>query len=477
MYKLLLCWRYLINRYLALACIVSIMLGVATLIVVNSVMAGFSTKLKERLHGLLSDVLVESLVQDGFGDPEGKMERIWKSPLSDKIEAMTPTLEIPGLVQLDYRGRPMPPRPVRLIGIEPKGRARIGGFAEFLTDPRNRQDPSFELSAEVRRRHDAKYGIPILPLPLPAVPGPDGVPPPEPLPEEPKILRNIIVGYAIANFRERHVSPGKPAEDVPVLERGDEVVVITVSGQMRSFGEEKLRPVDDKVVVADIFKSEMSEYDANYVFVPLDWLQHLRTMDNRASALQIKLKNYRDAPEVVKHLRQMFTREDAYLVETWEDKQGTILAAISTERGLLNVLLFMIIGVAGFGILAIFAMIVAEKKRDIGILKALGAPNGGVLRIFIGYALLLGLVGAVLGTILGLALTVNLNEIEHLLTRLTGQEIFSREVYYFDRIPTTIQPWMVAWVNIGAVAIALIFSVLPALRAALLHPVQALRYE
>ena len=79
MYKLLLCWRYLISRYLALACIVSIMLGVATLIVVNSVMAGFSTKLKDRLHGLLSDVLVESLVHNGFLNPEEKMQRIWSS--------------------------------------------------------------------------------------------------------------------------------------------------------------------------------------------------------------------------------------------------------------------------------------------------------------------------------------------------------------------------------------------------------------
>src|SRR5947209_13880323 len=120
----------------------------------------------------------------------------------------------------------------------------------------------------------------------------------------------------------------------------------------------------------------------------------------------------------------MFPRDDAYLVETWEDKQGTILAAISTERGLLNVLLFMIIGVAGFGILAIFAMIVAEKKRDIGILKALGAPNGGVLRIFIGYALLLGLVGAALGTVLGLAITVHLNGIEQFIGRLTGEAMF-----------------------------------------------------
>ena len=91
MYKLLLCWRYLLTRYLALACIISVMLGVATLIVVNSVMAGFSTKLKDRLHGLLSDVLVESIDFGGFPDADEKIDRIRRHPaLMDKIAAVTP---------------------------------------------------------------------------------------------------------------------------------------------------------------------------------------------------------------------------------------------------------------------------------------------------------------------------------------------------------------------------------------------------
>ena len=66
MYKLLLCWRYLLTRYLALVCIISVMLGVATLIVVNSVMSGFSTKLRDRLHGLLSDVVIEAENYNGM---------------------------------------------------------------------------------------------------------------------------------------------------------------------------------------------------------------------------------------------------------------------------------------------------------------------------------------------------------------------------------------------------------------------------
>src|SRR5205814_1740742 len=129
------------------------------------------------------------------------------------------------------------------------------------------------------------------------------------------------------------------------------------------------------------------------------------------------------------------------------------------------------------GILAIFSMIVVEKTKDIGILKALGASNGGVMKIFLGYGLLLGLVGALLGSGLGLAITLYINEIEHVLARLTGQEIFPRDVYYFKEIPTHVNVWSVVLVNLGAVAIAVVFSILPALRAALLHPVRALRYE
>src|SRR5262249_12046193 len=159
-----------------------------------------------------------------------------------------------------------------------------------------------------------------------------------------------------------------------------------VSGQ-------RLAPVYSRFAVCDYAKTEMSDYDANYVFVPLDYLQHLRTMQDRVTAIQIRLKDPKDANAVKERLQVLFPRP-SYQVSKWEDKQGPLLAAISIEKGLLNVLLFLIIAVAGFGILAIFTMIVSEKTRDIGILKALGASNGGVMTIFLGYGLLLGVVGA-----------------------------------------------------------------------------------
>ena len=128
--------------------------------------------------------------------------------------------------------------------------------------------------------------------------------------------------------------------------------------------------------------------------------------------------------------------------QTWEDKQGPLLAAIAIEQGILNMLLFMIIAVAGFGILAIFRMIVVEKTRDIGILKALGASNGGVMKIFLGYGLLLGVVGAVLGTAHWAWLITDVHQRDRAVpdASITGQELFTATVYYFNKIPTDIQP-------------------------------------
>jgi lipoprotein-releasing system permease protein len=141
------------------------------------------------------------------------------------------------------------------------------------------------------------------------------------------------------------------------------------------------------------------------------------------------------------------------------------------------VLLFLIIAVAGFGILAIFCMIVFEKTRDIGIMKSLGATGWGILGIFLSYGFLLGIVGAGVGLGLGLLFVRYINEIADLLGRVTGRPVFDPSIYYFQKIPAIVEVWTVSWIVVGALAIAVVASILPALRAALLHPVQALRYE
>ncbi len=475
MYKTLLCWRYLKTRYLAMACIISVMLGVATLIVVNSVMSGFSTKLREKLHTVISDIVIESTSMDGFADPDQKMELIRNDPyLGPRIAGMTASMEVFAMLQFDYSNGERATRPVRLIGVDEKTRGDIGGFREHLLLQKGAEHPTFALPDAIRAYYVAREKAMIeIENQKAAEPGnPDDPPPVAPTPHRVKLPCGAFVGNLIASFRTKEAKLDKDDKgyrDQYVIAHGQPIYLTTISG-------EKMVPVMDRFVVVDYFKSEMSEYDGNYVFVPLSYLQKIRTMQNRVTSIQMKLVDYKEAKQVAEVLERLFP-PPFMRVSTWEQKQGPLLEAIKIEKGILNVLLFLIIAVAGFGILAIFSMIVAEKTRDIGILKALGAANGGVMNIFLGYGLLLGVVGAVFGSVLGIWITNHLNEISDFLAEVMGQKIFNPDVYYFDKIPTDLQTGMVVMVNLGALLIAVLFSVLPALRAARLHPVKALRYE
>src|SRR4051812_7963359 len=143
MYKLLLCWRYLRTRYIALASIVSVMLGVATMIVVNSVMAGFSNEMENRMHGILSDLVFEGRDINGFQDPDWHMDAI-QHAAGQWIEGMTPTVHIPGLLSFEMRGGRQT-RQVMFIGIDEKTHSSVSDFGKFLQHPENRKQMSFDL--------------------------------------------------------------------------------------------------------------------------------------------------------------------------------------------------------------------------------------------------------------------------------------------------------------------------------------------
>ncbi len=127
MYKYLLCWRYLKTRYIALASVISVMLGVATMIVVNSVMAGFGEKMRDRLHGVLADVVVECVSLDGFYNSEEVMARV-KQVAGDEVLAQAPTMETPGILHFRFPGGQVITRPVNIIGIRPEDRAQDRRF-------------------------------------------------------------------------------------------------------------------------------------------------------------------------------------------------------------------------------------------------------------------------------------------------------------------------------------------------------------
>ena len=473
MYKYLLCWRYLRTRYIALASVISVMLGVATMIVVNSVMAGFAEKMRDRLHGILADVVVESYTLNGFYEWQEVMARI-QAVAGDEIAAMAPTMECPGIIHFRVNGEVWN-RPVQIIGIQPKDRAKTGDFAEFLIDHRGRRiAPSFDVPDEFRPSTTARELLKDFPVDRQ---NPDDLLIQQELQQEMKEQSpdcGAILGYALATIHQ------KGMEDIFIAPPGTQVNLL-----FPRFGETKSEAGFETATTVGYFKSGMSEYDSTHVYMPLEVLQRARFLydfkrgTGAINTIQIKVKPGVDLADLAARLQSALDRMKPrfFQVQTWEQKQGPLLGAVAVEQSILNILLFFIIAVAGFGILAIFSMIVVEKTRDIGILKSLGASTAGIRGIFLGYGLLLGAVGSGVGMVGGLLFVHYINEIEQGLSRITGRKVFDDSIYYFNRIPTIIEPMTVTWIVAGALLIAVLASIWPAQRASRLHPVKALRFD
>ncbi|MFN8707018.1 MAG: ABC transporter permease, partial [Planctomyces sp.] len=283
----------------------------------------------------------------------------------------------------------------------------------------------------------------------------------------------VILGEGIVSFQTENPRTGK-LEKIMMVNPGDDVILGTVSAG---------NPPDTinfSATVVDTFRSGMNDLDTSVVLMNLEELQNRRGMivegKDAITSIHIRLKDYDTAPEVVRLLKSVFPASSVN-VRTWEEKQGLLLEAVEVETAILNVLLFLIIAVAGFGILAIFFMIVVEKTRDIGILKSLGASSSGIMSIFLSYGLALGMVGSLAGVGIGLLFVAYINEIEDVLSWITGRKVFDEKIYYFHEIPTHVSGMMVFLVALGAITIAVLASVLPARRASRLHPVRALRFE
>jgi lipoprotein-releasing system permease protein len=462
------------TRYIALASVISVMLGVATMIVVNSVMAGFAGKMRARLHGVLADVVVESYSLNGFYNADQVMARA-KQVAGDQIHAMAPTMETPGILHFRFGDGQVITRPVQIIGVRPEERAKTGDFAEFLFDDHARRIAASFAVPEAMRQNTTPGEI------LKDLEGDKDDELTKAMIEALKQQAReqvpdcgAIIGYALATHHH-----GKNQPDIYVAPRGTKVgLLFPQAGKVRSQGGY------DTFTVVGYFKSGMSEYDSTHVYVPLERLQDQRLLiDERGrgavNQIQIKVKPHVDIDRMAERLQLALDElQPAFFrVYTWEQKQGPLLGAVAIEQSILNILLFFIIAVAGFGILAIFSMIVVEKTRDIGIMKALGASTAGVRGIFLGYGLLLGGVGSGVGMVGGLLFVRYINEIERALSVVMRRKVFDDAIYYFDKIPTLVEPLTVVWIVSGALLISVCASIWPAQRAAHLQPVGALRYE
>lgn len=220
--------------------------------------------------------------------------------------------------------------------------------------------------------------------------------------------------------------------------------------------------------VSGIFSSGMYDYDMNLVFVHLKSAQEILGLNNQVSAIAIKLDNLYLADKVKSELSAILGYN--YILKTWMEANANFFAALKLEKLTMFIILTLIILVASFNIVSTLMVMVVEKTKDIGILKAIGMDSRGIRRIFTFEGLIIGGIGTSLGTFCGVLLCALLKKYQFI--RLP------QDIYYIDKLPVSLVIYPdIVLIILAAMAITLISTFYPANKAAKLEPVEALRYE
>lgn len=502
MYQSLLTRRYLFSKVMPLLSVAAVALCTAMVLVVWSVMGGFLVMLLASGKSMIGDVSITWPVQ-GIPRYERLIDMIEADPLA---EAATPVIETLGLLGLPSTDT----KPVTVIGIEPDGYHRVTGFYDRLwwrpmqaplAKDKDRRDPRL-LDERMASWFEAGQRL--------AEPAPNDA-----------IRSAIVLGIQVTSYNNRREPGGYyTTRFYPMPQKDVTLSVLPLSQRGVAIDTAAMR-----FPVANEFRTGLYQVDAEWVIVPLKDLQRMLRLDRaertrpggghgrlerdpatgeerfvepevtetspaRATTILVKA-----APGV--HANRLRARcEEIYAefardiapdappaaqipIFTWENKPGLsmFIAAVKKETALVLVLFSFISMTAVFLIFAIFWSMISEKTKDIGVLRAIGAGRAGIAWLFVRYGLTIGIAGALCGLLLAYAVVTNINPIHEWLGTQLGIQVWDPSVYYFDTIPNKIEPVRAAIVGVAGVVCAALGALIPAIRAAMMDPVRALRFE
>ncbi|HSO17845.1 MAG TPA: lipoprotein-releasing ABC transporter permease subunit [Desulfosarcina sp.] len=245
--------------------------------------------------------------------------------------------------------------------------------------------------------------------------------------------------------------------------REDPLYMISPRGMLSPAGH---IPAMVKFRVADLFESGMYEFDGTLAYVSLVQAQKLLHMPDSVSGIEIRLTDLERADDVADAIRQDIG--GAYTVETWKQINRNLFSALRLEKTVMFIILALIVLVAAFNIAGSLVMMVMEKRKDIAILKAMGATARSIGRIFVIKGLTIGLVGTALGTSAGLALCTLLER--YSFVRLPA------DVYYINTLPVNLKALDVLMIAVCALLICFMATLYPARQASAVDPVEAIRH-
>ncbi|MCB1700057.1 MAG: lipoprotein-releasing ABC transporter permease subunit [Pseudomonadales bacterium] len=268
---------------------------------------------------------------------------------------------------------------------------------------------------------------------------------------------NVVLGASMA--RILRVQPGDYVEvTVPRL-------TVTPMGVF---------PRSKRLLVSGLFEVG-AQPDAYQAYVSLATGQKLLGQRNVVDGLQVRTGDLFGAPAVMQGLAAKLPAQ--FQVSDWSQTQGSLFRAVKMEKLMVSLLLLSVVAVAAFNIVSTLVMSVAEKRRDIAVLRTMGARAGGIMLIFIAHGLGLAAVGITAGALVGTALGLNISRVTAFIETAFGVKLFDPSVYFISELPSDLQ-----WQDVGAVVLAsLVLSLLatlyPAWRATRIAPAEVLRYE
>ena len=273
------------------------------------------------------------------------------------------------------------------------------------------------------------------------------------------------------NLEKNSISIGNELSFSLNLKIGDEITILSPSGVQTIIGS---MPKQKTFLVTSIFNSGLAEFDNNIALINLSTLEDFFGFQQEQRNLEIYLKNPKNIEKQKFAFQKVYDQE---LVYSWADMNSSLFSALKVERNVMFIILSLIIIVAAFNIISGLTILVKNKTKDIAILKSIGVLNKSIVKIFFLIGIIIGTSATIFGIFLGVTFSLYVENLRQFLSSTFNISLFPEEIYFLSKMPSEINLNSILIISICSIFITIVVSIFPALKAAKLDPIKALKYE